>query len=202
MLVLKHNPEKWLPVFEKRSCSNKEVERDDDSTRSHRALDRVMAVPKRKSPEPAQAVAAALRTLATERDGLEVLMRAVEDGLGEGFVAAVELIAAAKGRIIVTGMGKSGHIARKVASTLASTGTPAHYVHPGEASHGDLGMVQPEDVILALSWSGETTELADLIAYAKRFRVGLVGITANAASTLARQTDIALVLPKAQEACP
>src|SRR5215210_2381808 len=124
--------------FRKRSCSNKEVERDDDSTRSHRALDRVMAVPHRKSSEPAQAVVAALRTLATERDGLDVLMRAVEDGLGEGFVAAVELMAAAKGRIIVTGMGKSGHIARKVASTLASTGTPAYYVHPGEASHGDL----------------------------------------------------------------
>src|SRR5215218_2259202 len=126
--------------FGKRSCSNKEVERDDDSTRSHRALDRIMAVPHRKSPAPAPAVVAALRTLATERDGLEVLMRAVEDGLGEGFVAAVELMAAAKGRIIVTGMGKSGHIARKVASTLASTGTPAYYVHPGEASHVDIDM--------------------------------------------------------------
>src|SRR5215210_6275477 len=124
--------------FSERSCSNKEVERDDDSTRRHPALDRVMAVPHRKSPDPAPAVVAALRTLATERDGLEVLMRAVEDGLSDGFVAAVELIAAAKGRIIVTGMGKSGHIARKVASTLASTGTPAYYVHPGEASHGDL----------------------------------------------------------------
>jgi arabinose-5-phosphate isomerase len=161
-----------------------------------------MAVPHRKSPEPAQAVVAALRTLATERDGLEVLMRAVEDVLGEGFVAAVELIAAAKGRIIVTGMGKSGHIARKVASTLASTGTPAYYVHPGEASHGDLGMIHPDDAILALSWSGETTELSDLIAYAKRFRVPVVGMTSKPASTLGRQADVCLAVPEAKEACP
>ncbi|MFL4976289.1 MAG: SIS domain-containing protein [Microvirga sp.] len=161
-----------------------------------------MAVPHRKSPDPAPAVVAALRTLATERDGLEVLMRAVEDGLGEGFVAAVELIAAAKGRIIVTGMGKSGHIARKVASTLASTGTPAYYVHPGEASHGDLGMIHPDDAILALSWSGETTELSDLIAYAKRFRVPVVGMTSKPASTLGRQADVCLAVPEAKEACP
>src|SRR5215203_6370141 len=84
-------------------------------------------------------------------------------------------------------MGKSGHIARKVASTLASTGTPAYYVHPGEASHGDLGMIHPDDAILALSWSGETTELSDLIAYAKRFRVPVVGMTSKRASTLGRQ---------------
>jgi arabinose-5-phosphate isomerase len=161
-----------------------------------------MAVPKRKPPEPAQAVAAALRTLATERDGLDILMRAIGNGLGEAFSAAVETIAAAKGRIIVTGMGKSGHIGRKVASTLASTGTPAYYVHPGEASHGDLGMIRPDDVILALSWSGETTELSDLIAYAKRFRVPLVAVTAKLASTLGRQADVCLALPPAQEACP
>ena len=129
-------------------------------------------------------------------------MRAVEDGLGEGFVAAVELIAAAKGRIIVTGMGKSGHIARKVASTLASTGTPAYYVHPGEASHGDLGMIHPDDAILALSWSGETTELSDLIAYAKRFRVPVIGMTSKPASTLGRQADVCLAVPEAKEACP
>jgi len=149
-----------------------------------------------------EAVASALRTLATERDGLATLMEAIADGLGAPFVAAVELIAAAKGRVIVTGMGKSGHVARKIAATLASTGTPAHYVHPAEASHGDLGMIQPEDVILALSWSGETTELADLIGYAKRFRVGLVAITSNAASTLGAQADVCLALPKAKEACP
>jgi arabinose-5-phosphate isomerase len=161
-----------------------------------------MAVPKRKTPEPAQAVTAALRTLATERDGLETLMRAIGNGLGEAFSAAVETIAAAKGRIIVTGMGKSGHIGRKIASTLASTGTPAYYVHPGEASHGDLGMIRPEDAILALSWSGETTELSDLIAYAKRFRVPLVAVTAKLNSTLGRQADVCLALPPAQEACP
>jgi arabinose-5-phosphate isomerase len=149
-----------------------------------------------------QAIASALRTLETERDGLAVLMEAIGNGLGEPFAAAVERIAAAKGRVIVSGMGKSGHVARKITATFASTGTPAHYVHPAEASHGDLGMIQPEDVILALSWSGETTELADLIAYAKRFRVLLVAITSNAASTLGRQADICLALPKASEACP
>src|ERR671928_488848 len=153
-----------------------------------------MAVPKRKPPEPAQAVAAALRTLATERDGLETLMRAIGNGLGEAFSAAVEAIAAAKGRIIVTGMGKSGHIGRKIASTLASTGTPAYYVHPGEASHGDLGMIQPDDVIVALSWSGETAELADLVAYAKRFRIALIAITASETSSLGRQADACLAL--------
>ncbi|HKH96316.1 MAG TPA: KpsF/GutQ family sugar-phosphate isomerase [Beijerinckiaceae bacterium] len=161
-----------------------------------------MALPRPKAESTADPIASARRTLAAERDGLGALIDAIGNGLGAPFVAAVDRIARAKGRVVVTGIGKSGHVARKVAATLASTGTPAHYVHPAEASHGDLGMVQPEDVILALSWSGETTELADLIAYAKRFRVGLVGITANAASTLARQADIALVLPKAQEACP
>ncbi|HEX8165060.1 MAG TPA: KpsF/GutQ family sugar-phosphate isomerase [Beijerinckiaceae bacterium] len=161
-----------------------------------------MAMPNRKPPEPAQAVAAALRTLATERDGLEVLMQAIGNGLGEAFAAAVELIAAARGRIIVTGMGKSGHIGRKIASTLASTGTPAYYVHPGEASHGDLGMIRPDDVILALSWSGETTELSDIVAYAKRFRVPILGVTAKAGSTLGRQAGVCLTLPQAKEACP
>jgi arabinose-5-phosphate isomerase len=161
-----------------------------------------MALPRTKPDSLPDPVASALRTLATERDGLGVLVEAIGNGLGPPFVAAVDLIGRARGRVIVTGMGKSGHVARKIAATLASTGTPAHYVHPAEASHGDLGMVQPEDAIVALSWSGETTELADLIAYAKRFRVGVVAVTANAASTLARQADVALVLPKAQEACP
>jgi arabinose-5-phosphate isomerase len=161
-----------------------------------------MAVPNRKPPEPAEAIASALRTLSTERDGLAVLMAAIADGLREPFLGAVETIAAAKGRIIVTGMGKSGHIGRKIASTLASTGTPAYYVHPGEASHGDLGMIRPEDAILALSWSGETTELSDLIAYAKRFRVPVVGVTSKRDSTLGRQADVCLALPQAAEACP
>ncbi|WP_243374606.1 KpsF/GutQ family sugar-phosphate isomerase [Microvirga solisilvae] len=149
-----------------------------------------------------QAVASALRTLETEREGLSILMDAIGNGLGPLFTAAVETIAAAKGRVIVTGMGKSGHIGRKIVATLASTGTPAHYVHPAEASHGDLGMVQPEDVIVALSWSGETAELADIIGYSRRFRVPLIAFTSNAGSTLGHAADICLTLPKAKEACP
>ncbi|MGO4707392.1 SIS domain-containing protein [Microvirga sp. 2MCAF38] len=152
------------------------------------------------SSEPA--VASALRTLETERDGLTVLMAAIGDGLGEVFTQAVDLIASAQGRVIISGMGKSGHVARKIAATLASTGTPAYYVHPAEASHGDLGMVRKEDVIVALSWSGETTELADLIGYAKRFRVPLIALTSGANSTLGDAADLCLALPRAKEACP
>jgi arabinose-5-phosphate isomerase len=146
--------------------------------------------------------ASALRTIATERTGLDILHAALADGLGAPFTAAVELIRAATGRVVVTGMGKSGHVGRKIAATLASTGTPAHFVHPAEASHGDLGMVQPEDVVIALSWSGETAELAAIVAHTRRFRVGLIGLTANADSALGREADIALILPKAEEACP
>ena len=151
---------------------------------------------------PDQAVASALRTLETERDGLTILMEAIGNGLGQPFTAAVETIAAAKGRVIITGMGKSGHVSRKIVATLASTGTPAHYVHPAEASHGDLGMVQSDDVIIALSWSGETAELADIIGYSRRFRVPLIALTSNQESTLGRASDICLTLPKAKEACP
>jgi arabinose-5-phosphate isomerase len=104
--------------------------------------------------------------------------------------------------VIVTGMGKSGHVGRKIAATLASTGTPAFFVHPGEASHGDLGMIAPEDVIMALSWSGETAELKDLTDYSARFRIPLVAITAAADSTLGRAADVVLTLPQAREACP
>jgi arabinose-5-phosphate isomerase len=154
------------------------------------------------SPALTSALTSALRTLGAERDGLTTLMEALGNGLGDIFAAAVDRIAASQGRVIVSGMGKSGHVARKIAATLASTGTPAHYVHPAEASHGDLGMVRPEDVILALSWSGETTELADLIAYAKRFRVPLIAVTSSAVSTLGRQADLCLALPRAKEACP
>jgi arabinose-5-phosphate isomerase len=161
-----------------------------------------MAIPNKKPAPATEAVVSALRTLATERDGIAVLMGALEGKLGAPFTTAVELIAEAKGRVIVTGMGKSGHVGRKIAATLASTGTPAYYVHPGEASHGDLGMIQPDDVIVALSWSGETAELADLVAYAKRFRLGLIAITANETSSLGRQADACLSLPKALEACP
>lgn len=146
--------------------------------------------------------ASALRTLAAEREGLEALEAALRDGLGAPFTQAVATIKALSGRVIVTGMGKSGHVGRKIAATLASTGTPAYFVHPGEASHGDLGMILREDAILALSWSGETGELSDLIAYAKRHGVPLVAFTANADSTLGRAADICLALPKAKEACP
>lgn len=153
-----------------------------------------------RSPDPA--VQSALRTLETERDGLTILMEAIGNGLGQPFTAAVETIAAAKGRVIVTGMGKSGHVGRKMTATFASTGTPAHYVHPAEASHGDLGMIQTDDVIIALSWSGETAELADIIGYSRRFRVPLIALTSNAESTLGGAADICLTLPKAKEACP
>ncbi|MCG7394408.1 KpsF/GutQ family sugar-phosphate isomerase [Microvirga sp. ACRRW] len=161
-----------------------------------------MALAQTKSASPDQAVASALRTLETEREGLTILMDAIGNGLGPLFTAAVETIASSKGRVIVTGMGKSGHIGRKIVATMASTGTPAHYVHPAEASHGDLGMIQPEDVIIALSWSGETAELADIVGYSRRFRVPLIAFTSNADSTLGQAADICLALPKAKEACP
>src|SRR3712207_1947254 len=159
-----------------------------------------LAKPAPHSPDPA--IQSALRTLETERDGLTILMEAIGNGLGQPFTAAVETIAAARGRVIVTGMGKSGHVGRKITATFASTGTPAHYVHPAEASHGDLGMIQTDDVIIALSWSGETAELADIIGYSRRFRVPLIALTSNAESTLGRAADICLTLPKAKEACP
>ncbi|MCD6071039.1 MAG: KpsF/GutQ family protein, partial [Microvirga sp.] len=145
-----------------------------------------MALAKPASHSPDPAIHSALRTLETERDGLTILMEAIGNGLGAPFTAAIETIAAAKGRVIVTGMGKSGHVGRKMTATFASTGTPAHYVHPAEASHGDLGMIQTDDVIIALSWSGETAELADIIGYSRRFRVPLIALTSNAESTLGR----------------
>ncbi|WP_197279734.1 KpsF/GutQ family sugar-phosphate isomerase [Bosea sp. AAP35] len=146
--------------------------------------------------------ASALRTIATERAGLDTLHAALGNGLGEPFSQAVAMIRAAGGRVVVSGMGKSGHVGRKIAATLASTGTPALFVHAAEASHGDLGMVQPNDVVIALSWSGETAELAAIVAHTRRFRVGLIAITANADSALGREADITLLLPKAEEACP
>jgi arabinose-5-phosphate isomerase len=147
-------------------------------------------------------VASALRTLQVEADGIAALAAAIADGLRHSFVAAVELMHEARGRVIVTGMGKSGHVGRKIAATLASTGRPAFFVHPGEASHGDLGMITPDDVIIALSWSGETAELKDLIDYSRRFRIALIAVTANTDSTLAIAADVVLALPSAREACP
>ncbi len=147
-------------------------------------------------------IACGLRTLDAETGGLAALGAAMRDGLGASFVAAVALIKAAHGRVIVTGMGKSGHIGNKIAATLSSTGTPAFFVHPAEASHGDLGMITGKDVVFALSWSGETAELKNLIDYSRRFRIGLIAVTADGASTLGRAADVALVLPQAREACP
>ncbi|MCY3995210.1 MAG: KpsF/GutQ family sugar-phosphate isomerase [Rhodobacter sp.] len=121
--------------------------------------------------------------------------------IDESFANAGDLLLAARGRVIVSGMGKSGHIARKIAATLASTGTPAHFVHPAEASHGDLGMMARGDVALVLSNSGETPELADLIAYTRRFGIPLIGVASKPASALLQQCDVGLVLPPAPEAC-
>ena len=148
-----------------------------------------------------QAMALPIRTLATERR-VWVPHRGHRQRPRRAARGRRRADRRAEGRVIVSGMGKSGHVARKTAATLASTGTPSHYVHPAEASHGDLGMVRPEDVIVALSWSGETAELADLIGYAKRFRVPLIAITANGDPTLGRQAEICSALPKAKEARP
>lgn len=138
------------------------------------------------------------RVISREADALNLLA----DSVDESFAEAVDLMLAAKGRVIVSGMGKSGHIANKIAATLASTGTPAQFVHPAEASHGDLGMLTKQDVVLVLSNSGETPELANMIAYTRRFNIPLVGVAARKNSSLMQQCDIALLLPKAEEVCP
>ncbi len=137
------------------------------------------------------------RVIAREAEALVMLA----DTLGDSFAAAVDLILASKGRVIVCGMGKSGHIARKIAATFASTGTPAQFVHPAEASHGDLGMVMRGDIALVLSNSGETPELADIVAHTRRFDIPLIGVAGKEGSTLLRQSDVAILLPPAPEAC-
>ncbi len=148
------------------------------------------------------AVRAATRTLALEVDGLSALSRALDNGLAEPFANAVGLLSAAQGRVIVSGIGKSGHVGQKVAATFASTGTPAFFVHPSEASHGDLGMITRDDIILALSWSGETVELKNIITFTRRFSVPMISITSRADSALGKQSDVVLELPRAKEACP
>ena len=158
------------------------------------------------------AAASARRTVETERAGLVALATALEGPLAEPFARAVDLLhattqqdpvtGAADGRVVVSGLGKSGHVARKIAATFASTGTPAFFLHPAEAGHGDLGSVGPHDVALVLSWSGETLELRALVEYARRFGNKLVAVTAMPESSLARQADIVLALPEAAEACP
>ncbi len=143
-------------------------------------------------------LAAARRVLSTAAAALGSLA----DGLGADFTRAVGLILAVKGRVIVSGMGKSGHIARKIAATLSSTGTPAYFVHPAEASHGDMGAITHQDALLLLSWGGETAELSDLITYAKRHGLPLIAIGANPDSTLIKAADVKLLLPRAPESCP
>lgn len=143
-------------------------------------------------------MAAAQRVFSLEADGIAALAGA----LNADFSRALDLIMACQGRVIVSGMGKSGHVAHKIAATMASTGTPSFFVHPAEASHGDLGMITRGDVVLALSNSGETAELSDLVAHTRRFRIPLIAITGRKPSSLADNADVALVLPAAAEACP
>ncbi len=148
------------------------------------------------------AITSALKTLASEKQGLEALEAALLGSLSSSFEAAVQTIRNANGHVVITGLGKSGHIGTKIAATLASTGTPAFFVHAAEANHGDLGMIGSDDVILALSWSGETLELSGIINHAARFRTPLIAITSGESSVLGRQADIVLLLPKIEEACP
>jgi arabinose-5-phosphate isomerase len=160
----------------------------------------------------ASATASAQRTIKTEQAGLMALAAALDGELAETFARAVDLLheatrqdsatGAPHGRVIVSGVGKSGHVGRKIAATFASTGTPAFFVHPAEAGHGDLGTVGRSDVVLVLSWSGETVELGPLVEYARRFGNRLVAVTAMPESSLARRADLVLRLPEAGEACP
>jgi arabinose-5-phosphate isomerase len=153
---------------------------------------------KRLGPDVESIVATARRVLNQEAEALH----AVSDQLDGAFSQVVEMIYGIKGRVVVTGMGKSGLVARKIAATLASTGTPAMFVHPGEASHGDLGMITTEDAVLALSNSGEAVELDAILAYSRRFAIPLIAMTGSADNTLARTSDLALVMPREPEACP
>ena len=148
------------------------------------------------------AVQSALRTLEVGTSGIAAIATALQGSLGVAFATTVDLIRQAKGRVIVTGLGKSGHVARKVAATLASTGTPAFFVHAAEASHGDLGMITPDDVIIALSWSGEQPEMKNLVNYSARFAIPMIAVTSNAESSLGAAARIVLELPKVREACP
>jgi arabinose-5-phosphate isomerase len=144
-----------------------------------------------------RAIATGRRVMAIEAEAL----RLFAGQLGQSFADAVELILSTRGRVIVSGMGKSGHVAHKIAATMASTGTPAQFVHPAEASHGDLGMITRDDVVLVLSNSGETRELADIVAHTRRYAIPLIGVASRPGSTLLKAADIALELPQAPEAC-
>lgn len=147
-------------------------------------------------------VASALRTLDLECEGLGRLREALTGPMGRPFTDALRILRSVRGRVVVTGIGKSGHIGQKIAATFASTGCPAFFVHPTEASHGDLGMITADDVLLALSWSGETVELKPLITYSRRHNVPLIAITSRSESALGQHSDIVLELPRSKEACP
>ena len=151
---------------------------------------------------PDAGVRSAIRTIATEAEGLRRLEEALSGELGQALERALDIVAALRGRLIVTGIGKSGHVAAKIAATFASTGTPAFFVHPVEAVHGDLGMIGPDDAVLAMSWSGESAELKGIVAYTRRFRIPLIAVTSRPSSALAAESDVALILPRAAEACP
>ena len=140
----------------------------------------------------------AKRTIDTEIDAL----RTMESELGTSLTQALDLMQSARGRVILTGMGKSGHIAQKIAASLASTGTPSFFVHPAEASHGDLGMITPDDIVIAISNSGESKELVDILNYSKRFGIKLIAVTKNPESSLGKAGDVVLKLPGSREACP
>ena len=148
------------------------------------------------------AIARIVRTIDTEVHGLQEMRAGLGNGLAKAFLDSIHAIENSGGAVVVTGIGKSGHIGRKIAATLASTGTHAHFVHPAEAGHGDLGMIAPRDVVLALSWSGEAPELANIITYTRRFGIKLIAITSRPDSALGRAADIGLFLPAAEEACP
>jgi len=163
---------------------------------------KLKSIPGGRALSGAPSIAAALRTIELESDGLAAIAAELRTGMARPFVEAVEILKAARGRVIVTGIGKSGHVGQKIAATFASTGTPAFFVHPSEASHGDLGMVTRDDVVLAISWSGETVELKNIITFAVRFAVPRIAITSRADSALGRASTVALELPKVKEACP
>lgn len=150
----------------------------------------------------ATAVKTALRVMSTEQAGLAALEQAFAGDLAGAFCSAIKVIGESSGRVILTGVGKSHHVGGKIAATFASTGTPAFFIHPAEANHGDLGMIGPDDVVIALSWGGESSELQGIISYTRRFSIPLIAVTAGETSTLAREADIVLLLPKVQEACP
>lgn len=164
-------------------------------------MGKLKAIPGGRSAD-ASIIGSAIRTLELESEGLAALRASLDNGLSAPFSEAVALIKRARGRVIVSGIGKSGHVGQKVAATLASTGTPSFFVHPTEASHGDLGMITRDDVILALSWSGETVELKNLITFSRRFSVPMIAVTSNALSALGQQADVVLELPRTKEACP